>query len=133
MLRLQLPALLSFGSIALASTLAACVAGVAPQTGDGGSEPTGSSTSATDPPPAGSAAKTGSSGGGSSKGSLGPQCTAYMACCDEVAKGMPQFGASCDSVKTQIESAQSNGTSTSAYEPGCKSGLATFKSAGYCK
>ena len=134
MLRHHLPLLLSFASFAslaaAASTLAACVAGVAPQTGEQNPEPTGSSTSSTDPPPAKSAGSSGSSG--TSKGSLGPQCTAYMACCEEIAKGMPQLGASCDSVKTQIETAQRNGTSTSAYEPGCKSGIATFKNAGYC-
>lgn len=137
MLRQHLPLFVSVASlaasIAAASSLAACVAGVAPQTGEQNPEPTGSSTSATDPPPAGSSGSSGSSGSGTSKGSLGPQCTAYMACCDEVAKAQPQLAASCESVQTQIESAQKNGTSTSAYEPGCKSGISTFRSAGYCK
>jgi hypothetical protein len=45
----------------------------------------------------------------------------------------PSLAASCDSVQTQIESAQSNGASTASYESSCKSGLSTFQSAGYCK
>jgi len=42
-------------------------------------------------------------------------------------------GASCDSVKEQIETAQAKGVSTSSYESACKSGVSSFKSAGYCK
>jgi hypothetical protein len=111
--------------LALSSLLVACSAGTTTTTGD--PSPTGSSTSSTDPT---TPAK---DGGGSTASALGPSCKAYVACCEELAQKSPQVAASCDSVKTQIEKAQSSGVSTSTYESACKSGVASFKSAGYCK
>lgn len=64
--------------------------------------------------------------------SLGPECTAYVACCKDLAAKQPQASASCDSVKTQIDEAQKKGVATSTYEASCKQGVASFKSAGYC-
>lgn len=124
MLRHSLPLL---SSIALTSVLVACSGGTT-TTSSGNPSPTGSSTSATDPPAKGS-----SGSSGSSKGSaLGASCTAYVACCEEIAESTPQVAASCDAFKTQVESGQANGVATSSYEAACKSGLASFKSAGYC-
>lgn len=112
--------------LAASSLLFACTAGTVATTTD--PSPSGSSTSSTDPAPA-------KDGGSSSKGggALGPSCKAYVACCDELAKNQPQIGASCDSVRTQIEKAQASGVSTSTYESACKSGVSSFQSAGYCK
>ncbi len=101
-------------------------------TGSTTSTGTGSSTSSTDP-----AAKDGGGkdddGGRSSAGDLGPSCTAYVACCEELAKSQPQLGASCDAVQKQIDTAQASGVSTASYEAACKSGVTSFQSAGYCK
>lgn len=133
MLRHSLPLL---AGTALVSLLSACTTGTTTTT-SGNPSPKGSSTSATEPAKDG-----GSSGGegdgagdgaGEGDGSLGPQCTAYIACCEEVAATTPAAAASCDSVKTQIENAEKNGVSAAQYEASCKSGIATFKSAGYCK
>ena len=128
MLRISLPVL---SSIALSSVLFACTAGTTTTSSSSGEPaPTGSSTSATDPP----AKDGGSSGSSGSTGSaLGPSCKEYIECCEDLAESNPQVGASCDSVKTSIENAQANGVSTATYESSCKSGVASFKSAGYCK
>lgn len=40
---------------------------------------------------------------------------------------------SCEATKTQIEAGQANGIATSSFEASCKSGVTTFKNAGYCK
>jgi hypothetical protein len=67
------------------------------------------------------------------KPSVGAQCTAYLACCDEVAKSTPAAAGSCDSTRTQLEAAQEKGTSTASLESSCKQALASMKSAGFCK
>jgi hypothetical protein len=67
------------------------------------------------------------------KPSVGAECTAYLACCDEVAKSTPAAAGSCDATRTQLESAQDKGTSTASLESSCKQALAGMKSAGYCK
>lgn len=123
MLRHALPAL---STIALSTALFACTTGTTTTTGN--PSPTGSSTAATDPPAKGS-----SGGSGTAASALGPQCEEYIECCEEIAADNPQVAASCDSVKDQIEGAQAQGVSTASYEAGCKSGISTFKSAGYCK
>ncbi len=86
--------------------------------------PAPSSTSSTEPAPSGSAPAT---------SSLGPSCTAYLACCDAVAAKNPQLGASCDSTRKSLTDAQGKSASIDAYESACKSGLDGFKTAGYCK
>lgn len=86
-----------------------------------------SSTSDTDPADGGSAE--------SSKkpdGSLGPECTEYLSCCEDVATQLPSLATSCDSLKTSIQNAEDEGASTASYESTCKSGLSSFHSAGYC-
>src|SRR4051794_38586267 len=109
MLRHSLVVLSSF---ALASGLFACSAGTTSTSSSGNPSPTGTSSSSTDP--AGDdAGHPGKGGGGSA---LGPSCKAYIACCEELAASNPQVGASCDSVKSQIEMAEANGVSTSTYE-----------------
>ena len=106
------------------SSLFACGTGETTSTGPA---PTGSSTSSTDP------ADGGKGEGGSGGAALGPSCTAYVACCKELAASQPQLAASCDAVQKQIDSAQAQGVSTASYESACKSGVTSFKSAGYCK
>jgi len=108
------------------SSLFACGTGETTSTGPA---PTGSSTSSTDP----AAADGGKGEGGSGGAALGPSCTAYVACCKELAASQPQLGASCDAVQKQISSAQAQGVSTASYESACKSGVTSFQSAGYCK
>jgi hypothetical protein len=117
-------------STALAPVLFACSGGTTTTSSSSGEpSPFASSSSSTEPAP-----DKGTSGSSGTKGSaLGASCKAYVACCEEVATSQPQLAASCDSVKTQIESAQSKGASTSSYESACKSGLSGFQSAGYCK
>ena len=112
----------------IASFSVACGTGSAPSTG---SSEAGTSTSATDPADGTDGGKKdGSSSGGAS---LGPSCTAYVACCEELAASQPQLAASCDAVQKQIDTAQANGVSTASYESACKSGVTSFQSAGYCK
>lgn len=118
-----------FVGTALVSLLSACTTGTT--TTSGNPSPKGSSTSATEPAKDGGSSS--GEGEGEGEGSLGPQCTAYIACCEEVAATTPAAAASCDSVKSQIENAEKNGVSAAQYEAGCKSGISTFKSAGYCK
>lgn len=89
------------------------------------SSPAPSSTSATDPGPA--------KGGKASGGDLGPQCTKYLECCDELVKDNPQVGASCDTVKKSITDTQKKGQSTDTLESACKQGVSGFQAAGYCK
>ena len=110
------------------SSLFACGTGETTSTGPA---PTGSSTSSTDPADGGKGE--GGSGSGSGGAALGPSCTAYVACCKELAASQPQLGASCDAVQKQISSAQAQGVSTASYESACKSGVTSFQSAGYCK
>jgi hypothetical protein len=127
MLRFSLPLL---SSLALSSVLFACTAGTTTTSSSSGEPaPKGSSTSATEPPKAGSSGSSDSTAGSA----LGPACKEYIACCEDLAEENPQVGASCDSVKDQIEKAQKSGVSTSSYESACKSGTSSFKSAGYCK
>lgn len=86
--------------------------------------PAPASTSSAQPDPA---------KGGKGSGDVGPECTKYLACCDDVAKANPQVGASCDSVRSSISSGQKNGQSTASYESACKQGTAGMQAAGYCK
>ena len=137
-LRHPLTALLSLAFLALASGLFACAAGSVTTTAGSGTRDPFGNVSATEPAPeeddgGSEGGKTGNvQGGGGGGSALGPSCTAYVACCEEVAAMSPQLAASCDSVKSQIEMAQANGVSTSTYEASCKSGINSFKSAGYC-
>ncbi len=108
------------------SSLFACGTGETTSTGPA---PNGSSTSSTDP----AAADGGKGEGGSGGAALGTSCTAYVACCKELAASQPQLAASCDAVQKQIDSAQAQGVSTASYESACKSGVTSFQSAGYCK
>ena len=129
MLRHSLPL---FVGTALVSLLSACTTGTTTTT-SGNPSPKGSSTSATEPAKDGGSSSGEGAGEGDGEGSLGPQCTAYIACCEEIAATTPAAAASCDSVKTQIENAEKNGVSAAQYEASCKSGISTFKNAGYCK
>jgi ABC-type Fe3+-hydroxamate transport system substrate-binding protein len=116
--------LLSLVPVSLSLVLAAC------SSDDSSTKqpaPASTGTSATEPakgtpatPPSGT-------------GSLGPSCTAYVACCKEVAAKQPAAGASCDTLTKTIDDAQKKGTATSSFEPGCKSGVDAFQTAGFCK
>ena len=93
-------------------------------TGGGGSSstataaPSASATATADPKTTGS--------------TVGPKCTEYLACCDEVAAKNPSMGSACDSTRTQIDQAKAQGVSTSSYESACESAISSMKSAGYC-
>jgi hypothetical protein len=65
--------------------------------------------------------------------SIGPQCTSYFACCEEIAAQQPALAGSCDSTKSSVEDAVEKGASTESYESACKQALTSMKSAGYCK
>jgi hypothetical protein len=65
--------------------------------------------------------------------SVGPQCTEYFACCEEIAKSQPALAGSCDSTRTAVESATKKGASTASYESACEQALTSMQSAGYCK
>ena len=65
--------------------------------------------------------------------SLGPQCTAYLACCDEIAEEQPALAGSCDQTRKSIEDATEKGASTETYESSCKQALSAIKGAGYCE
>ena len=120
----------------LSLSLVACGTGETTSTGPA---PTGSSASSTadggdgGDGGGGGGGGGGGDGGGNGSASLGPSCTAYIACCKELATSQPQVAASCDAVQKQIESAQTSGASTASYESVCKSGVTSFQSAGYCK
>lgn len=121
--------LVSVTAVSLSLSLFACAAGGPdPQPNQ---QPAPSSTSSskdgTEP------AKDAGASGSDSTGSLGPQCTAYLDCCDEVAASQPALAGSCDQTRTSIEQAQEKGASTAQYESSCKQALASMKSAGYCK
>lgn len=112
-------------SIVIVASLVAC-----------GGEDTSSkqSTSSTEPTdPSGSATAKEGTEGSKATGSTGASCTAYIACCKQVAEKFPQAAASCDSTKSAIDQAQKQGASTASYESACKNGLDGFKQAGYCK
>lgn len=89
----------------------------------GSPSPFGSGASPTDP----------KDGTGTEGSELGPACTEYLACCEELAKKTPQLAMSCEATKTQLETGQANGIATSSFEASCKSGVASLESAGYCK
>ena len=80
--------------------------------------------------PSATATATADPKGGAS--TLGPKCTEYLACCDEVAAKNPSMGSACDSTRTQIEQAKEKGVSTGSYESACESAIGSMKSAGYC-
>lgn len=65
--------------------------------------------------------------------SVGPQCEAYLDCCDEIAKDQPALAGSCDTTRKSVDDAIDKGASTETYESSCKQALATMQSAGYCK
>lgn len=74
-------------------------------------------------------AKKDAGNGGSSSSKLGPNCTAYVACCEELSDKQPQLASACDSTKSSLESA----SDASTLETSCKSGVDAFKAQGYCK
>lgn len=93
-------------------------------------KPTTSQSSTT---PAGSNTGSGDTNGASTaEASVGPECTAYLACCDELAAKYPSAAASCDTTKQQLEKAQGQ-AQTDAVESSCKSALAQMKASGMCK
>jgi hypothetical protein len=67
------------------------------------------------------------------KSSAGPECTAYLACCDEIAAEQPALAGSCDTTRSTIDDAVGKGASTDSYESACKQALSSMKGAGYCK
>lgn len=115
-------------SVIASLSAVACGSGSATRTGSGEAGTSASATDPADDPDGGK--KDGSTNGGAS---LGPSCTAYVACCEELAASQPQLAASCDAVQKQIDTAQASGVSTASYESACKSGVTSFQSAGYCK
>ena len=70
--------------------------------------------------------------GGDTESSIGPQCTSYLACCDEIAESQPALAGSCDSTRKSVADATKKGASTDSLESSCKQALATMQSAGYC-
>jgi len=64
---------------------------------------------------------------------IGPECKAFFACCDEVAKDQPSAAGICDSSRKSVADAIDQGASTANYESSCKQGLASFQSGGSCK
>ncbi len=91
-----------------------------------------SSTPSTTPAPAGS----GSASSDSDKAtpsSLGPKCTSFLDCCEQIAKSQPALAGSCTSTSDAIDRAIEQGASTSTYETSCGQALETMKQAGYCK
>jgi hypothetical protein len=114
-----------FASLALFTTTVAC------GSDDDGSPRSASSSGGTSTSP------TEPAGGGeekkeSAKAELGPSCTAYLACCDELSAENPQLGVGCDQTRTSIDDAQKSGASTSSYESACKSALESMQGMGYC-
>ncbi len=101
-----------------------------PSESSGGST-SGSGSSGT-PAAAPSASATSTADPKSAGGTLGPKCTQYLACCDEVAAKNPSMGSACDSTRTQIDEAKAKGVSTSSYESACESAISSMKSAGFC-
>jgi hypothetical protein len=93
------------------------------QTGSGNTPTTGDTKNGTSQTPASTSTATGG-------GSLGPQCTAYIACCDQAAASHPEIASTCSSVKSSLEKAAGQAASL---ETSCKSGLDAYKSAGYCE
>jgi hypothetical protein len=79
---------------------------------------------------AGKGSSSGSSG--SSSSTIGAQCKAYLACCEELSTSSPSMASSCSALEDQIKSADKNGLSTSTYETSCKSGLDAARRAGHC-
>lgn len=121
--------LLSAAALAtVALSLAACAAGGPDRDPNKEPAPTTTSKDGTQP------TKDGGSSSSTSEGSsLGPECKAYLDCCDEVAASQPALAGSCDSTRSSIEQAQEKGASTAQYESSCKQALSSMKSAGYCK
>jgi hypothetical protein len=68
-----------------------------------------------------------------SKASVGPNCTAYLECCDELAEDQPSVAQSCDTTRKAIDDAVESGAAVESYETACKSAVSSWKSAGYCK
>lgn len=68
-----------------------------------------------------------------SETSVGPNCTAYLECCEDLAEDQPSVADSCDTMRKAIEDAVDKGASADSYEAGCKSAVTSWKSAGYCK
>lgn len=83
--------------------------------------------------PAESSDGTDPAGGESEGSSLGPECTSYLACCDELAEAQPALAGSCDATRKSVEDAVEKGTSTASFESACKQALASMQSAGYCE
>lgn len=95
----------------------------------GGSTPTASDAGTTSAAQ-GDAASSSSS---SSSSDLGPECTAYVDCCNALADSQPSIKSSCDQFQKSVESGQAQGVSPDQYEATCKSAVDSYKSAGYCK
>lgn len=68
----------------------------------------------------------------SSDDALGPQCQAYLDCCDQIAESQPSMSGSCDGMRDQLANVQDEGLSTSSYEPTCKSAHNSLRNAGLC-
>ncbi len=100
-------------------SLVACAA-------DDDDKPT-SSTSSTAPADGGSSGSDETTSSG-----LGPQCEAYVACCEEIASAQPAFASSCKATQDQLGKAKEQGATSAQTEDACKSGLSTMKAAGSC-
>lgn len=76
---------------------------------------------------------TGKEDQGKETSSAGPECEAFLDCCDEVAADQPAFAGACDSSRKSIDDAIEKGASTDTYESSCKQALSGMQSAGHCK
>lgn len=107
-------------------SLAACAGGPDPDQGT----TTGSGSAAKEPTAASETNEP--AGSEEAEPSVGPECTKYFACCDEIAKAQPALAGSCDSTRKAVADATEKGASTASYESACKQALASMKGAGYC-
>jgi hypothetical protein len=129
----QTLALLS-GAI-LVGALSACTGGSDDSTSSPGNKSAGSSgansggtsgASAGSNSGADSGTTSGSASGATSGGpsgpsaSLGPNCVAFMECCEKVADSQAATKQACDQAKTELESRQKSGESPSSLESECK-------------
>jgi hypothetical protein len=82
-------------------------------------------------PGTGSATSGGSSSTATS--SLGPNCTAYVECCKQVATAQPALQQACDTMDKNIEAAKQRGVSSEQFESACKQAVDVWKQTNQCK
>lgn len=101
--------------------------GCSDDTDDSSSSSSGGNSSKTDDK------KTDDKTGDDKAGDIGPKCTAYLACCDELVAEQPAMAGACDSTKTSLANAKDNATSADSLESACEQALQAAQGAGHCK